>query len=124
MCKPHKIQGNDLVRLNADLAERERLRRIMAENSLDVLEAELGCHVSSLWRFEKNGYDPDLIFILEPDELAEFKRRRQIYWLTREHYRDRYSGRALMARYGISKATLFRRKQELHTEKQSERKAA
>ena len=35
-----KIRGNKLIQLNADFAERYRLKRIMTENSLDVLEVE------------------------------------------------------------------------------------
>lgn len=119
-----KIRGNKLAQLNADFAERYRLKRIMTENSMDVLEAEFNVSICSLVRMEKNRFQPDCCPILGAKVVADIERRRKIYWLTREQYEPRYSDRALMARYDISKPTLLRRAQEFRAFQQEQRRAA
>lgn len=119
-----KIRGNKLIQLNADFAERYRLKRIMTENSLDVLEVEFNVSMCSLVRMERNGFAPDSCPILGPEVVADVERRRKIYWLTREQYEPRYSDRALMARYDISKPTLLRRAQEFRQAQQQEQRRA
>ena len=115
-----KIRGNKLIQLNADFAERYRLKRIMTENSLDVLEVEFNVSMCSLVRMERSGFQRDCCPILGAKVVADIERRRKIYWLTREQYEPRYSDRALMARYDISKPTLLRRAQEFRASRQQE----
>lgn len=117
-----KLQGNQRVQFNADMAERDRLRHIMAENSHDVLMMELGVSLSAILRAEKGGKRDQRI---PKAKQAEIKRRRHIYWMTREHYQARYCDRAMMAKYDVCKLTFLRYAQAYRQSQQIEiRRAA
>lgn len=108
MPKPLKILRPDEVEaLHTDIRERLRLRTILAENSCEVLELELGVSVTTIRRIEKPGYETSRLTLISMELLAEVARRRKAYWLAREVYEDKYSTGQLMERYGISRRTLW-----------------
>lgn len=111
-----KLTDHEICLLNQDFVERDRLRRQIAENMLDVLELELDVSRSTIVRMEKNDFDANRLAIIPREVCSEVKRRRQIYWTVRESYDFRYSDRALQARYNISKSTLLRRAREFRKE--------
>lgn len=112
MSGKRKPDGLTLLQLHEDLAERRRLRRILSENSVDVLCMELDIGATTIVRMERCKFDADRFPQIDPDVLAEVKRRRTLYWLASEQYYPRYKDAALMARYDISKPTLTRRAKE------------
>ena len=111
-----RISERRYTALDKDLVERMRLRRVMGEHCTDVLVLELGVAARTVRKIEVSD-SPFLYPRLDRKTLAEVSRRRRIYNLTKEQYESRYSDRALMARYDISRSSLHKRAAALRARK-------
>lgn len=120
-----KLTDEELSDLYSDLALREKLRRVLSDNSKDVLGLELGISEASVARMDRLDYCADRCPRIEPDIVKEVRKRRKVYWEAREVYDSRCTNIAIMSRYGISKSTLVRRLKEVRQAQRKEvRRAA
>ena len=102
------LRPTELQSLYDDITERLGLRATMAPHTYDVLELELGVSRTSIIRLESAGFQMESFPSIDPVLAREIQRRRKIYHITREIYKEHYEIPVLMKKYNLSRRTIAR----------------
>lgn len=93
----------------ADIATHDRMRQEMAPHTKDVLALEFGLSPGGIQYMEAKGFSRGNKCQVSAKVYDQIRQRRAIYWKIRDQYVRRYSLKALMWRYDISRSALIQR---------------
>ena len=93
----------------ADIATHDRMRQEMAPHTKDVLALEFGLSPGGIQYMVAKGFSRRNKCQVSADAYNQIRQRRAIYWKIRDQYVRRYSLKALMWRYDISRSALIQR---------------
>lgn len=110
MRKPRLVlNAEQNAALNEDIATHDRMRQQMAPHTKDVLALELGLSPAAIQHMESAGFVRSSRCRIPAKVYNQVRQSRAIYWQVRNQYVPRYSFKALMQRYNISRSVLKQR---------------
>lgn len=115
-----RLTQDEIDRLLPDLQQRQILRSVMAENSLEVLSMEFCVAAKTIIRIDQRNGKRAQRQKLPLETMRAIYRRRRVYWSARQIHDDHYSKKQIMSRYNISSETFLRWLQVMQ-DKQSQR---